>query len=858
MIEQAIEEELLARKFWEKQLRTEFSGIPFEPMITTVESGICNLEYRFSKNVQAEIDRISGQRPFESFLIQLSLFTFVFHRYYQLDTVGFTTLPLKDDFDDKDLIPAMIPLVFSLGGHQSLRQLLIGLNEIVVDTYSYVDFPIETIEKREITLGQLNVLIFSERLHCDLPIELTGQFDLIIREMADGQLSMTYKASRLSEAFVLQILGHLENIIPEFSTTENPIAEIDFLSEEERKELLTTFNQTDFDYPENVTVTDIIRDFSLKHPQYTAVEEGQLKISYQELNDWSDHLAKGLRHHYGDKKVVIAVIADKSWQNIISILGLFKSGCIYLPINSRFPIEKVKSIIEMAGVESILVKKEQEERFQYISDKPLIFFEDLLEVGKKQVVDLAKVQPNEVAYLITTSGTTGVPKGVVIEHTGLVNVSLFNAKQLAMGLEDRYLQFMSPSFDGALHDIFTTLLAGAQLILVDDATIADPALFINFLAEKKISVFTVTPSYLKMLQKDRLETVRTLITAGEPCDPELAKYYAAFKVFYNEYGPTEVTINASNYRVDPQIDYQHRIPIGKPSGNKQIYILDTQQKLLSLGAPGDIYIAGNGLARGYWNDQKLTEEKFITNPFCPSQKMYRTGDQGRWLPDGNIDFIGRADSQIKIRGFRIELGEIENRLLEFNQIHSVIVQHFEEQENIFLAAYYLADQALSTQELQNYLKLYLPDYMWPKYYVHLSHFPLNFNGKIDKKSLPDPQLYGELYETPYLTPKDEVERQIQSIWQEVLQIEKLGINHNFFEIGGTSMAIMKVHKALNKQFEKPIAVANLFEYTTIKEIARFYRTEEKGKREVSADDDLDLLQQSVNLFLDQQETENNE
>ena len=625
-----------------------------------------------------------------------------------------------------------------------------------------------------------------------------------------------------NEYFIINSFDDLFNSLENIESTL--IESLSRLTPEEENKLLVEFNNTAFEYPKEKTVIDLFYEQSSKTPDAIAVVFGQKHVTYKELNERSNQLAHYLNNKGVKSETLVPISLERTIEMIIGMLGIMKAGGAYVPIDPALPVDRMEYMIENTGANIIVSNSICKSKLP-VGAQDIIELDGDWEIIEKESKKIPEnsVRSGQLAYVIYTSGTTGKPKGVMIEHSGLVNVCIDHIKEFSMTGADRYLQFMSPSFDGSILDIFSTLLSGASLILPGKEALSSSENFIQFVSQHKITIFTITPSFLTILNKHKLSGVKTIVSAGEAAIPEDAMYYGSFKNFYNGYGPSEVTVNATLFKLNTSKEYS-RIPIGKPRSNKCIYILNNEMNLCPVGVEGEIYIAGVGLARGYLNQPELTVEKFIADPFSkrPGARMYKTGDIGRWLPDGNIEFLGRQDDQVKINGYRIELGEIEAVLHQSDLIRQAVVLAREDSNgNKRLVAYVVAEGLFDRKAIISYLKGWLPDYMIPPFWMELENFPLTANGKIDKKSLPE--FDQTIINENYVAPRNEAEMKLAKIWEEILEVERVGIHDNFFELGGHSLAILKLVSHV-RELGLHIQIDDLFEYQTIEQQSDFIKT----------------------------------
>ncbi|MEP6931431.1 MAG: amino acid adenylation domain-containing protein, partial [Flavobacterium sp.] len=599
---------------------------------------------------------------------------------------------------------------------------------------------------------------------------------------------------------IIQFMKHFKQILSALVSSPNiAIDDVNYLTEHEKAKLINGFNDTAVEYSKDNTLISLFKEQVKSTSQTIAVVFENKKITYQELDILSDRLAYNLLEDYNIQKGdFIGVQLNRSEWFIISILAILKAGGVYVPIDPQLPTERKAFIFEDANLKLLITET------LFIFD--LNFYDGLIfsidvEFDETIVVNYQEPQlsPQDLAYIIYTSGSTGNPKGVAIEHAGIVNTIL---SQIAIfGVENckNSLQFASFSFDASISELFITLLAGSTLFVLNDETRMDVKLFEKYIIENKIDIATITPAYLKLLDISSLKELKVLISAGESAVYDKVAEYLKYGTFYNAYGPTETSICATIFKIEKGNKLNGiNIPIGKPIANTAIYILNESLTPCLIGVTGEIYIAGNGLARGYLNRSDLTKDKFITNPFKEAELMYRSGDLGKWLPDGNVEFTERIDDQVKIRGHRIELGEIENSISQIKGIsHSVVVVK-ENEGDKSLVAYYVLNEPLDKKEIQFQLIKILPDYMLPSYYIQLDSIPLNTNGKIDKKALPAVR-ESDFIKTEYIPATTTEEKVLADVWKQALKCDALGIKDNFYSLGGDSIKAISIVSNLKQQ-----------------------------------------------------------
>ncbi len=620
---------------------------------------------------------------------------------------------------------------------------------------------------------------------------------------------------RLSK-YYLKVLRDITN------DTEIKISEIELLTEKERNQILYEFNDTNTDYPKDKTIQELFEEQVEKTPNNIAVVFEDKGLTYKELNEKSNQLAWILRNKGVKADSIVGIMLERSSEMIIGVMAILKAGGAYLPIDPNYPKERIEYMLMDSESKVLLSTQNLVYNIEFDGEIIDLFDEDL-STGDSSNLEIRNSSRN-LAYIIYTSGTTGKPKGVMCEHKNVVRL-VKNTNYIELKKGDRILQTGSMVFDASTFEVWGALLNGIELYLTKNENIIVPELLEKFVIKNNITILWLTSELFNQIAEENLElfkNLRYLLVGGDVLSPKyinLVREECNGLKIINGYGPTENTTFSTTYLI--QKKYSSNIPIGKPIANSKTYIVDENHRLIPVGVYGELCVSGDGLARGYLNRTELTAEKFVKNPFEAEKRMYKTGDLARWLPDGNIEFLGRIDNQIKIRGFRIELGEIENRLLSHENIKEVVVLARQcESTEKYLCAYIVVDGDIKNLELKSHLMKSLPEYMVPSYFVRMDRFPLTTNGKLNRKALPVPDIK-ELITSKYEAPRNEIQEKLTEIWGEVLGIEKIGINDNFFEIGGHSlkatMVISKIHKELNVV----VPLKELFKGSTIKEISKY-------------------------------------
>jgi amino acid adenylation domain-containing protein len=682
------------------------------------------------------------------------------------------------------------------------------------------------------------------------PVEIDyhiSKFDVTFSFIEIGEeifCSIEYNTALYKEDRIKRTVSHFKTLF--HSVISNPEIRVDsmnILPEEERHKLIYEFNESEAEYTKEKTISALFEEQVARTPDNIAVEFEEKELTYKELNEQANQVAHYLREQYQIKPDdLVGVMMDRSEEMIVALLGIMKSGGAYVPLDPEYPEERIRYMLEDSGCKVLITQSELQTRLLSIVPSTsvpsygagnheliIVTIETLLTSNSPIVNSQSSiVNLQDLAYVIYTSGSTGRPKGVMIEQRGFINMIFDQQSGFNITSSSRVLQLASPSFDVSLHEMFTALLCGGTLVLINKDKITTPMSFLNYVEEKRVSIASMSPAFLKTLEHHPLPTIHTLVTGGEPPSKEEVSFYHKTKQYINAYGPTETSVCAAYYRVTSDTNYRGDLPIGKPVSNISIYILNESLPPVPIGVFGEICISGVGLARGYVNNPVSTAEKFIAHPFKKDERLYRTGDLGRWLPDGNIEFFGRKDDQVKIRGYRIECGEIEQTLLQHPEVEqAVVVARIIPGETQELVGYLISREELTVSELRLHAGRFLPEYMIPSWFVRLERFPLTSSGKIDRKALPVPEGMGLETGVEYVAPRDEIERQLATIWEEVLGREKVGIHDNFFEIGGHSLKATRIVSRYHSVSDIELWLRDIFQYPTIAALAEVSKSKLK-------------------------------
>ncbi|MFC4634988.1 amino acid adenylation domain-containing protein [Dokdonia ponticola] len=622
-------------------------------------------------------------------------------------------------------------------------------------------------------------------------------------------LHIEYNTDIYELDFVESLNIHFENFLTKaIQKPQEKVATINYLTSEEESRLLNDFNNTTVEYPDT-TLVDLFVNQVKKTPDATALMSGDMSFTYKELDELSNQLSHYLLSTYSlEQENLVGVKLDRSEWLLISLLAVLKAGCAYVPLDTKYPEQRIAYI-------------EQDSQCKVTIDEEVIIAFKTAEPISKELPKIHITSEN-LAYIIYTSGSTGKPKGVMITHKNASSMLHWSASEFSDTPFEVLYAVTSHCFDLSVYEFFYPLSIGKPIRLLDSGlSISD---YID--TDSHILINTV-PSVLKMLidKEVNFSNVAGINLAGEPFPASITSYFKDSGIaLRNLYGPSEDTTYSSIYRVEKE--YDRSVPIGKGIHNTQFYILSDALALQPIGVIGEICISGDGISRGYLHQPALTKEKFVVNRFREpaslagrSGTLYKTGDLGKWLPNGTIEYVGRKDSQVKIRGHRIELGEIEHVLQSQEGIDECIVMASKVQDELVVVSYLVSASSIDKQELRLSLGQELPEYMLPSYYVFLDEMPLTPNGKIDKKALP-PVSSDDVIKREYVAPSNEIEETLAQLWEEVLGLEKIGVTDNFFELGGNSLKATVLINKINKAYNTRFSIQDLYETQEITGVSK--------------------------------------
>ncbi|MBI5804930.1 amino acid adenylation domain-containing protein [candidate division TA06 bacterium] len=725
-------------------------------------------------------------------------------------------------------------------GENRFADYLEEVSRICFEAYNHQEYPFEElvekiVRNRDLSRNPLFDVMFTlqniELPEFDIPglkfkpyrfERSTAQFDLTFEAREEqGGLSFTleYNSQLFERDRIERMIGHLKNILEE--VTKDPgikLSEMEILPEAEKHRLLVEFNDTALEYDRKRTVVDHFEETTAMCPDRIALAFAGQEMSYRELNDRSNLIAGELRKAGVVRESIVGLMADRGLGMMAGLLGIMKAGGAYLPIDPVYPIDRIDYMLADSGAGWLVGDANNLGRVKYAGiNVPL---EGLMALTGEAANPERVSRPEDPAYIIYTSGSTGRPKGVMVEHRNLTNFILGMDDVISFNRENTILCLTTISFDIFFLESILPLTLGMKVIVAGTESQRDPLLLSRLVTENRIGLMQITPSRLQMLLADEagagcLKNVKCLLVGGEVLPAALlkeARKHTKADIF-NMYGPTETTI----WSAVKNLGGSEKVTLGRPIANTRIFITG-KNRLQPIGVPGELWIGGEGVARGYANAPEMTADRFVTFPQYDALPIYRTGDLARWLPDGEIEFLGRNDNQVKVRGYRVELGEIEDRLAEYPGIKEAAVTVREDAGgNQILCGYYSALQGIQPQEIRKHMAQSLPEYMVPSHLMQMPALPQTHNGKIDRKALPDPS--GQAEVDAKLPPRNPIDEGLADIWKELLGLAEIGIDDNFFWLGGHSLKATVMASTIRKKFGVEVPLIRIFEQPTIRQIS---------------------------------------
>ncbi len=776
----------------------------------------------------------------------------------------------------------IVPLRSQVINQLTCKDLLLQVKNTVIGAYSHQNYPFEELvkilklPKTPNRCPIFDIVLLLKNIHdfdniTDLKNDINLEFEVINNSLS-GQIkynSSIFKQESI-QLFVKYYLTLLENFLQQLDT---PVADISFLTREDRYKILKDFNNNSQTFPIEKTLHQLFEEQVKRTPNKIAAVDDKVQLTYQQLNERANQLARLIQKLEIKSGEFIAILKQRDVNFLVGMLAIFKAGGVYVPVDITYPPERVRYMLSNSEAKTLLTDSscqkiltaslencQQLKHLIFLDDRPndlelnisgninTYTYSDWKNLPKDNLQSDAR--GTAPAYMIYTSGSTGLPKGAIIRHGSAINhiYAQFHALELSEDLT--FLQSAPASSDISVWQFLAPIFIGGKTVVATTETVCNPETLFQVIKQRKITIVELVPvivtsllDYIYQLgvEERLLPDLKWMMVTGESVSVELVNrwlaIYPQIKVV-NAYGPTEAADDITQFIIDkPLAPNQRSVPIGKPLANLNLYILDAQMQLLPIGAVGEICVSGFGVGQGYWKNEASTQRSFVPNPFTDTVKplpgtdtdiIYKTGDLGRWLPDGNIEFFGRSDRLFKIRGFRVELGEIEELLLQHALVkENVVVVREDTPGDKRLVAYVVLtdyqkkdDISNSTQaipQLRQFLKERLPEYMVPSTFVVVESLPLTPSGKVDLNALPAPNISSDL-EISFIPPRTRAEQIVANIWADVLKQKQVGINDNFFDLGGHSLLATQVISRLREAFKIDLPLRSLFENPTVKSL----------------------------------------
>jgi len=656
---------------------------------------------------------------------------------------------------------------------------------------------------------------------------------LTLTDLGDGiSLEIEYSTDLFDKTRIERMAEHmrvlLEGIVAE---PDQQIGKLPLLSEAERRQLLVEWNDTRTDYPTGLTLMDLFEAQAARTPEAVAVAFEGESLTYRELDQRANQLGHYLQKLGVGPDVPVGICTERSLEMVVGLYGVHKAGGAYVPIDPEYPRQRLARMFEVSRTPVLLMQERLCEIVPEYQGRIVYLDAQWDQIAREpEHAPPRRTRAEHLAYIIFTSGSTGEPKGVMVPHVGICNRLLWMQQAYHLDATDRVLQKTPFSFDVSVWEFFWPLQVGAALVVARPGGHRDPEYLTALIEKEKITTIHFVPSMLRTFLEDlgrgRCRSLRRVVCSGEALPYDLVeRFFERIDAeLHNLYGPTEASVDVTAWTCTP--DYPRQaVPIGKPIANTRVYVLNEYQQLVPEGVPGELYLGGIQLARGYLNRPDLTAEKFVPDPFVgqAEARLYKTGDSVRWLPDGNLEYLGRLDHQVKIRGFRIELGEIESCLRRHPTIEDVVVLAREDSPgDKRLVAYFVAkeEEAPAVDDLRSRLKQELPEFMVPAAFMVLKALPLTPSGKVDRRALPKPDGFPREAEHAYVPPRTPIEEALAGTWREVLNLERVGIHDIFFEMGGHSLLATQVVSRIRSALQVELPLRVFFEGPTVAQLAQ--------------------------------------
>jgi amino acid adenylation domain-containing protein len=813
--------------------------------------------FRLDRQVRADLQTLSRREGLTLFMTMLAGFQALLARYSgQADISVGTPVAGRTRLETESLIGFFVNTLAMrtrVAADDSFAALLGRVREVVLGAHAHQDVPFERIVEELQPARNLShtplfqvMLTWQSAARETLTVEGlslrtqdvandVAKFDLTLHlyDTPDGLAArFEYNTDLFDAATIARMAGHFETLLQSAAAAPDlPLGQLQLLSTAERQQVLVAFNDTQVEYPADVCLHELFEAQVAATPDAPALVFEDTRLSYADLNRRANQLAHHLQGLGVGPEVLVGVLMERSVEMVVSLLAILKAGGAYVPLDPDYPRERLQFMLADAAVPVLLTQARVVGALPELGARVVYVDRDWPEIAAERTENpVSGVTDDNLVYVIYTSGSTGRPKGALLPHRGVVNCVRWMQATYRLDASDRFLLKTSLNFDPSVWEVFWTLGTGACLHVARPGGHLDSTYLARYIVSHELTSIYFVPSMLRVFLDEpeaaRCTSLRRIICGGEALSLEtMRRCYELLPAveLHHSYGPTETSIAASEWTCDAT-SARRQVSMGYPLANTQTYVLDAALEPVPVGVAGELCIGGVGLGRGYLGRAALTAERFIPDPFseAPGARLYRTGDVVRYAADGSLEFVGRADQQVKVRGFRVELGEIEAALMSHPGVREcAVVAQADGAGGQRLVGYFVAaqDDAPAVEELRRHLLRQLPDYMVPTAWLALPALPLMLNGKVDHKALPAPPTLRPQLTAQYVAPATEAERILTEIWQRVLQVEQVGVEDNFFDLGGHSLLLLKVHGEVQQAFGRELPVVELFQYPTISTLA---------------------------------------
>ncbi len=857
--------------YWKKQLADtpELLALPID-RLTQAECSYQSAQQNFnlSTSLSAALNALSEGEDVTLFMTILSAFQMLLFRYSGQDDICIGS-PVQDSLQSIGLDFKTVVLRTGLSGDPTFRELLGRVRKVTLEAISHQGLPIEEfvqdlqLDGKTNTLPTFRVMFAldeSSESSVDLQdlaihaVESSNRvpkvdlFVAITHKIGMVTVHLIYDTGLFDAALITRMVGHVQYLLQGIiAEPDQRISVLPLLTQEERHQLLFEWNNTKHEYSFQHCAHELIEAQTERTPDTIAVICEDEQLTYDQLNRQANKLARLLVEERIGSGVLVGLLAERGIEFLIAFLAIFKAGGVYLPLDPEHPAKRLYQVLSQSGCSTVITMGKSESVLsQAIDEFPLekqpqvLQLETLLTMEQSEENLTPRCSIKDAAYVMYTSGSTGMPKGAMIEHLGMLNHIYAKISDTQLSNVDIVAQNGPQCFDISVWQYLAALLVGGRVIIFKDEIAHDPARLLREVEQRAVTILQLVPSMLREIiyqvaflgdSRPTLSALRWMIPTGDALTVDLTRQWLTLYrniPLLNTYGATECSDDNCHWAIyDPPLsDYRLSImPIGRPIPNIRIYVLDNALSLVAVGVVGELYIGGIGVGRGYLNDEQRTAQSFIPDPFCaePDARLYKTGDLARYLADGTLEFLGRIDHQIKIRGLRIELGEIEMALKRHPSVMDLVVVarkgSTEDQRLVAYVVLHKEQSATTVNDLQNYLMQQLPAYMVPSVIMFLEALPLNSNGKIDRRNLPLPESFHPEFERQLVAPRNSLEEEVVATWSRVLGIEQISIYDDFFALGGDSLLATRVTSGLRTSLMVEIPLRSFFEAPTVAQLA---------------------------------------